>query len=184
MSSLRVSGGFLRGRKVPLPGHDLRPTSSKARQAFFNIIGDQVQNARFLDLFAGSGIFSIEAISRGASRATAVDQNRIAMKNLEALAREWKLSIETVAADSITALKKLRPDNPFDLVYADPPYQYPRYDDLLEAIDKLPLNPGATVAIEHDRRRVDLASQPLQQLVFRKAAAYGNVAISLFDKAE
>jgi 16S rRNA (guanine966-N2)-methyltransferase len=182
MSSLRITGGFLRGRKVPVPGHDHRPTSSKARQAFFNILGDAIDGASFLDLFAGSGVFALEAGSRGASRVVAVDQSSDAMRDLQALAREWKLPIQTVTADAITALKRLMPEGPFHIVYADPPYEYPRYADLLRTIAALPLAPGAVVGIEHQARNRQLATASAATLSFRKTASYGNVAISIFDR--
>lgn len=182
MSSLRITGGFLRGRKVPVPGHEHRPTSSKARQAFFNIVGDAIDGASFLDLFAGSGVFSLEAVSRGASRVVSVDQSGDAMRGLQALAREWKLPIQTVTADAITALKRLMPEGPFHVVYADPPYEYPRYADLLRSIAALPLASGAIVAIEHQARNKQLAAASAETLTFRKTASYGNVAISIFDR--
>lgn len=181
MSSLRITGGFLRGRKVPVPGHEHRPTSSKARQAFFNILGGAIDGASFLDLFAGSGVFSLEAASRGAGRVVAVDQSGEAMHDLQALAREWKLPIQTVTADAITALKRLMPAGAFDVVYADPPYEYPRYADLLRSIAALPLASGAVVAIEHQERNRQLANATAPTLRFRKTANYGNVAISIFD---
>src|SRR5512132_123847 len=73
---IRVTAGTLRGRRVPVPKDDVRPTSERARQAFFNIVGPRINGARFLDLFAGSGIFSFEAISRGAKESVAVDSSR------------------------------------------------------------------------------------------------------------
>ena len=76
MPSLRVTGGTLRGRRVPVPAGEVRPTSERARQAYFNIVSDRIAGARFLDLFAGSGIFSLEALSRGAAAAIAVEQSQ------------------------------------------------------------------------------------------------------------
>src|SRR5688500_9244420 len=182
MSGLRVTGGELRGRRVPLPGHELRPTSEKARQAFFNIVATQVLEASFLDLFAGSGIFSIEAVSRGAARATAVDHSKPAMQSLQQMAREWKLPIQTIAADAMKTLKTMPEELAFDLVYADPPYRYPRYEALLEAIDRAKLQPGAVVGIEHDKSEAKMISQAeLRKLRFRRTAVYGTVAISIFD---
>jgi 16S rRNA (guanine966-N2)-methyltransferase len=184
MSALRITGGVLRGRKVPLPGHDLRPTSQKARQAYFNIVAGRVVDASFLDLFAGSGIFALEAVSRGASNALAVDQSGGAMNTLRALAREWKLPLETMTADVLAALKTLGARGPFDLIYADPPYQYPRYVELLRAMDRLALAPQAVVALEHPRHVRPNEGSTLSQLIFRKTAHYGNVSISLFDRSE
>lgn len=181
MSMLRITGGFLRGRKVALPAHELRPTSGKARQAFFNVLADRIQDATFLDLFSGTGVFSLEAVSRGAKRALAVDQSRPAMNALGQLAREWNLPIETMTADTIGALRSMH-SGPFDVVYADPPYGYPRYSELLDAIDRLPLAGDAVVGIEHDSRsRLELPET--RRLVLRKIARYGTVAISVFDAA-
>src|SRR5216684_3889558 len=62
MSTLRVTAGTLRGRRILVPPRDVRPTSERARQAFFNIIGQRIDGAHFLDLFAGSGIFSFDGV--------------------------------------------------------------------------------------------------------------------------
>lgn len=184
MSALRISGGVLRGRKVPLPTHELRPTSQKARQAYFNIISDRIVEASFLDLFAGSGIFSLEAVSRGAAAALAVDQSRRAMNALAGLARQWNLPVQTMTADALTVLPILGKGRSFDLVYADPPYQYSRYPELLSAIDRLPLVGAAVVAVEHQNKVRLTDGLNLSKLVFRKTVRYGTVAISLFDYAE
>lgn len=180
MTTLRITGGSLRGRKVPLPGHELRATSSKARQAFFNILSDRITDAVFLDLFAGSGIFSLEAVSRGAARAIAVDQSKPAMKALHHLAREWNLPIETVPADALAALRSFHRNTSIDVVYADPPYTYTHYRELLRAIDRLPFAPRAVVALEHQSRSEPRA-EDLAQLALRKTARYGNVSISIYD---
>src|SRR5438270_2211451 len=97
-SSLRVTAGTLHGRRVPVPAN-IRPTSERARQGFFNIVGGRIHHARFLDLFAGSGIFSFEAVSRGASSATAIDQSRRQCQVIEDLARLWDAPVTAIAAD-------------------------------------------------------------------------------------
>src|SRR5512135_3073222 len=107
MSSLRITSGSLRGRRVPVPQHDVRPTSERARQAFFNIVGDAIDGAGFLDLFAGSGIFSLEALSRGAASATAVDQSRQQMSDLERTAASIGVAVRTVTGDVIPSLRRL-----------------------------------------------------------------------------
>ncbi|HSN68973.1 MAG TPA: RsmD family RNA methyltransferase, partial [Thermoanaerobaculia bacterium] len=135
MAGVRVTGGALRGRNVPLPRHELRPTSGRAREAYFNVIAPRIEGAAFLDLFSGTGIFSIEAGSRGAGRIVAVDESRRALELLARLAREWNLPVATMSSDAILAITRLaREGTPFDLVYADPPYDYPDYARLIGAI--------------------------------------------------
>src|SRR3954454_15697426 len=99
MASLRVTAGTLRGRRIAVPPRDVRPTSERARQAYFNIIGERIGGARFLDLFAGSGIFSFEALSRGASTAVAVDLSRQNVAAISRTASEFGVAVRTIAAD-------------------------------------------------------------------------------------
>src|SRR5207247_1949646 len=127
----------------------VRPTSERARQAYFNIVGERIDGARFLDLFAGSGIFSLEAVSRGAASATAVEQDGKHAAAIERLAAEWKAAVTVIARDVFVALPRLQ--GSFDLVYADPPYEFGRYDELVAAIDRISLSDAALVAIEHRR---------------------------------
>jgi 16S rRNA (guanine966-N2)-methyltransferase len=183
MSSVRITGGALRGRKVPLPRGELRPTSSRAREAYFNVIAPSIEGSRFLDLFSGTGVFSLEAASRGAISIVAVDSASPAMRALAELARQWDLPIRTLVTDSVLAAKRLQGEPPFDLVYADPPYAYPAYDSLLQAIDReLPLSPEAVVAVEHRSGLPPFDPQELTSLVFRKSSRYGNVSISYFER--
>jgi 16S rRNA (guanine966-N2)-methyltransferase len=157
----------------------VRPTSERARQAFFNIVAGQIEGSRFLDLFAGSGVFAFEALSRGASLAVAVDLSR---RNVEAIRRsagDFGVAIETIAEDVLVALHRLR-GRFFDLIYADPPYDYDRYDDLLMTIaTTLESAPDALVAIEH-RRNTSPFSSTAPGIEFVRRAEYGEVWISLF----
>ena len=177
MTSLRITAGALRGRRVSVPPRDVRPTAERARQAFFNIVGPRIDGARFLDLFAGSGIFSFEAVSRGATAATAVDRERRNVETIERLAKEWNVPVKSVAGEVSDVLPRL--GETFDIVYADPPYDYAGYDELLQAIDRLSLSPDALVAIEH-RRRSDPFGQYDGRLRAARRAEYGEVWITLF----
>lgn len=177
---LRITAGSLRGRKVPVPPSDVRPTSERARQAFFNIAGDCIRGARFLDLFAGSGIFAFEALSRGAQSATAIDQSRKNCAAIEALARQFGVAITTVPADVLSGIKRLG-GTVHDLVYADPPYDWPQYDDLLAALDAhASLAANALVAIEH-RRNSEPFSYQARRLRLLRRAEYGEVWMTLFE---
>lgn len=183
MSTLRITGGSLRGRRVPLPPHELRPTSEKARQAFFNIVSADVPGARFLDLFSGSGIFSLEAISRGAASAVAVDSSSRVTRSISAIAKEWNVRVETLLSDAVAAIDQLASADPFDIVYADPPYAFDRYPDLVQQIDEtLPLAESAVVAIEHAKGDPPFPTAGLARLDARKTVAYSHVSITLFDR--
>ncbi len=177
MATLRVTGGALRGRRVPVPPRSVRPTSERARQAFFNIAGDRIDGARFLDLFAGSGIFSFEAISRGAVSATAVDNNRRSIESISRFAKEWEVPVTAIYGDVIAVLPRLHEQ--FDIVFADPPYDYEDYDALLEALDRLQLAPDPMVAVEH-RKHTDPFTAETKRLRLQRRAEYGEVWITFF----
>ncbi|HXH71884.1 MAG TPA: 16S rRNA (guanine(966)-N(2))-methyltransferase RsmD [Mariprofundaceae bacterium] len=120
---MRVTGGDLRGRIVPVPDlPGLRPTPSKVREALFNILGD-IDGFRVLDLFSGSGIMAVESLSRGANSVVSVEQQRRAVAHLQQLCRALSLSqgwrILPLAVER--ALPGLAGES-FDLVFADPPY--------------------------------------------------------------
>ena len=175
---IRITAGALRGRRIPVP-HDLvRPTSERARQAFFDIIGARIQDSRFLDLFAGSGIFSFEAVSRGAREAVAIDGSRRHTADIEKNAKALDVPVRTITADVLAGIKRLG-DEVFDVIYADPPYAYDWYDELLMSVATLTLAPEAVVAIEH-RRRSEPFTEPPTRLRFQRRAEYGEVWISFF----
>ena len=179
MSSLRITAGTLRGRRIAVPKDDVRPTSERARQAYFNVIGERVHDARFLDLFAGSGIFSFEAVSRGARASVAVDVSRAHTHAIERAARELDVPVKAVQTDALAGIKRLG-NAVFDLVYADPPYDYGHYDELLTLIDtQLPLAPDAVVAIEHRRNTHPFPTPPTRLRAWRRNE-YSEVWISFF----
>jgi 16S rRNA (guanine(966)-N(2))-methyltransferase RsmD len=178
MPSLRITGGALRGRRVAVPASDVRPTSERARQAYFNIAGQRIAEARFLDLFAGSGIFSLEALSRGAAAAGAVEKSSKQCAAIEETARDFGVLVTPIPGDVIESLPRTG-SIPFDLVYADPPYDYDRYDDLISAIARVPLADDALVAVEHRRRTEPFRQPHLRQI---RRAEYGEVWITFFQR--
>jgi len=183
MPSIRITAGTMRGRKVTVPAHDVRPTSERARQAFFNIVSERMAGARFLDLFAGSGIFSFEALSRGAASATAIDVSRQNVAVIERNAEQFGVRVRTIANDALAGIGRLRGEV-FDLIYADPPYDYPGYDDLLMTIDShLTLPPGAIVAFEHRRNTNPLTAEPARLTLMRRAE-YGEVWIDFYETVD
>lgn len=132
---MRVVAGTLRGRRFEAPtGSATRPTTDKVREAVFNALGSLgvVTDARVADLFAGSGGLGIEALSRGASHVTFVEQDRTAVAVLRSNVRSLGLdrSTRVVPGDAIAVL----PGLDVDLVLADPPYGFDRWDDLLAVV--------------------------------------------------
>jgi 16S rRNA (guanine966-N2)-methyltransferase len=120
VAELRITGGELGGRRIRVPGGDVRPTTERVREAIFSILGD-VAGARVLDLFCGSGALAIEALSRGAAEATLVDTRpATARRNLEALGLAERA--HTVRSDAARFLRRAEASS-FDLVLCDPPYR-------------------------------------------------------------
>ena len=123
---MRIIGGEWRGRKLQAPpGQDTRPTSDRARQTLFDIITHRYaplpQDAQVLDLFAGTGALGLEALSRGARRATFVDQDKTACDIIEANIQHLRAGSQCTLLRA-DATRFLHRGAPFDLVFADPPY--------------------------------------------------------------
>jgi 16S rRNA (guanine966-N2)-methyltransferase len=176
---VRITGGEFRGRGLAVPT-GARPTEGRVREALFSIWSDRLAGARVLDLFAGSGSVGLEALGRGALSALAVDQGLGAVKTLEANAGklgERLLEIRRLALPA--GLARLRDDGPFDLVYADPPYSFDAYEELLAAMAPL-LATDAEVAVEHSsRRNLPIEAGPLTRVDVRR---YGESAISFYRR--
>jgi 16S rRNA (guanine966-N2)-methyltransferase len=136
-NQLRIIGGLWRGRKLTFPSLDgLRPTGDRIRETLFNWLAPDIQGARCLDLFAGSGALGLEALSRGAGASVLIEKSPLAatalMKNLKLLNAEHAHVVNT---DALTYLANTEPQLPFDVVFIDPPFQlnlWQKSVDLLE----------------------------------------------------
>lgn len=133
---MRVTAGSLRGRVLNVPDVEgLRPTPAKVRQALFNILGP-VEELSLLDLFSGSGVMALEALSRGAASALSIEQNRNLTRNLSGIRTAWHLEkewqIKTATVEKGLAMLS---GQKFDLIFADPPYQQGFTDRLPQWLD-------------------------------------------------
>ena len=122
---MRVIAGELKGRPLLAPrGWKVRPTSDRVREAVFSALGE-VEGLEVLDLYCGTGALGIEALSRGARRATLVDRDvRAALGNVEALGLSER--VDLIRAEAETWLGRGAPpetQQPFDLIFCDPPYK-------------------------------------------------------------
>jgi 16S rRNA (guanine966-N2)-methyltransferase len=178
---VRITGGEFRGRGLAVPP-GARPTEGRVREALFSIWSDRIEGARVLDLFAGSGVVGLEALGRGALTALAVDESLRAVKTLEANAGklgERLLEIRRLPLPGGLARLAAAGSGPFDLVYADPPYNFNLYPDLLAAVPPL-MAVDAEVAVEHSsRRELPLEAGGLTRVDVRR---YGESAISFYRR--
>ena len=123
---MRVIAGTARRLKLETPaGRHTRPTSDKIKETLFNMIQQDLYDARFLDLFSGSGGIAVEALSRGAAEAVMVDNDREALRCIRAnLAHtHFEEQARVMAMDVIQALRRLdQQGKAFDIIFMDPPY--------------------------------------------------------------
>lgn len=175
---MRITGGAWRGRRLPeLKGFRGRPTTDFGREGLFNLLSSRVdlEGAQVLDLFAGTGMVSLEFLSRGAGSVTAVERApkacRFAVQQGSQLGSD---DLHTVCADVWGFLKK--PLTQFDLVFADPPYDMPKLDTLPDVIRESGiLAQGGWFILEHGER-MDVSDKS-GHVLSRK---YGHVHFSLF----
>ncbi|GIW17393.1 16S rRNA (guanine(966)-N(2))-methyltransferase RsmD [Tepidiforma sp.] len=179
---VRVAGGVARGVPLVEPrGVRLRPTSGLVREAIFNILGRAVEDARVLDLYAGTGALGIEALSRGAAHATFVEGEAACTEAiLQSLARTGLGERATVLRGRIpAALTRL--EGPFDLIFMDPPYDDPAKEEVLAGLAPL-LAPGGRVVFEHGSRYNPPVRPRGLQLLERRT--YGDTAVALYSHLE
>lgn len=175
---MRIIAGEKRGARIAAPkGHDTRPTSDRAREAAFNLIGP-VEGAAVLDLFAGSGAYGLEALSRGADSAVFAESDPAACtairKNLEKLG----LSATVLCRDAIQVLaEEAGAGRRYDLVLVDPPYRM--FSDVQTGLATyLPhvLAPSGLAVVEtHAKEHPEL---PLGERTSRR---YGSARLTLFE---
>jgi 16S rRNA (guanine966-N2)-methyltransferase len=175
---MRITGGQARGRNIGGPSAGaVRPTSSKVRQALFNILGKRIENAKFLDICAGSGLVGLEALSRGASALTSVEEDKAIAKRLAAAAEKLGYNPKILPLDFKKALRLLKGEK-FDLIFADPPYRGGFTPSILAAICEYELlADDGLIIVEHlNNTTIDAKTN----LIKTSTRAYGQTALSFF----
>ena len=181
---MRIIAGSARSRQIKAPqGRDTRPTLDRVRENVFNILQHQVRGAVTLDLFAGSGAMSLEALSRGASMAVMVDRDRAAVAaekenvanlHFEDRARilpmDWQAAVRQLQAEGIR----------FHLVFLDPPYAMRDMTQVMQALIPL-LEEDAVVLLEHEARVMPSTAEGFEMTDSRR---YGYCGVSFFKRAE
>ncbi len=190
--SLKIIGGKFRNRALKTPkGEQTRPTLAVMRKAVFDILQSQIDDADFLDLYAGSGAMGLEALSRGAHHATFVEANRHAFRCIEENTRllEVQGQCTLYSYDVLLALKKMAKEGRrFDIVYVDPPYQPAAKLQLLQQIllffDTHPLlNAGGKLFLEEAvPPTLDIEALPLSELAHVDTRTFSRSTLHQFQK--
>jgi len=178
---MRIVGGKHRGRNLVRVGKDTtRETADMVKESVFNMLGGSL-NGIVLDLFAGSGAYGLEAISRGASFLHAVDHDRDAIKTILENAKIINESnqVSVSLKDYKRYLNTLDESLFFDIVFIDPPYDFIVYHEVLEKLNPN-LNPGALVVCE-SKKQIVLDDQ-ISSLHKIKERVYGIKRITIYEK--
>ena len=180
---MRVIGGAARGRRLKVPkGQAVRPTAGRVKESLFNILPRDFSGKRVLDLFAGTGNLSIEALSRGADHALLVDASARSAATIKSnlsglgLAAQSAVWVAPVARSvRVLARRKER----FDFIFLDPPYEQGQAGRSLELIARCQLlRPAGTLVVEHSSR--ESVKPHYDSLQLHDQRRYGDTLLSFY----
>ena len=182
---MRIIAGMAKGRTLKSPESGVRPTSDRAREALFSTLESEfgsISDLNFLDLFAGSGAVSAEALSRGAAYVEAVDKDEkaisVARSNHDLLRNIPGIGKSNIVTMPIKKYLQQRANKEFDIVFLDPPYETSA-SEIIEACNLLIengyLKKGSVLAIERDSKSKPIAWP--KELVPLKERKYGAATI-------
>jgi 16S rRNA (guanine966-N2)-methyltransferase len=183
---MRVIAGSAGGINLDVPKRGVRPTMDRVKAAIFSSLGEMVIGARVLDLFAGSGGLGIEALSRGGSSAVFVDSDRRSIEVIERNLTRAGVKGAVYCRDAFDFLRTSRPENLFEIIFADPPYDRTsagaRFSDLLLDDESLP-NLLATngIFVLEKRPEEELLISPSWELI--RAKKYGATEVLFLSAA-
>ena len=185
VSGIRINAGEGRGRKLQLvPGTTTRPVSDRVKQALFNIIGADIEDATLLDLFAGTGSVGIEALSRGARTVLFVDNSVEALRTLQAnlASTGYTARAQVARADALNYLAQPRAAV-FDYIFIAPPQYRGIWREALLCVDARPqlLSQFGTTIVQLDpKEHTEVA---LQNLVLQDTRRYGSSLLAFYGLA-
>lgn len=180
--SIRISGGVARSLRLPPVKQDgTRPTSGRVRSAIFSMLGDAVPDSRVLDLFAGTGAYGIEALSRGAAWVDFVEAQArqcAAIRGvLPHIDSEDRAAVYCARAERAAALL----EGSYDLVFLDPPYGYHGLNEFMDALASSHLvHQDSLIIEEHSRHDSPLALHGAFHLA--KQRRYGETVVSIYAR--
>jgi 16S rRNA (guanine(966)-N(2))-methyltransferase RsmD len=179
---IRILGGMARGRKLCGPvGHVFRPTTGRVKEFIFSYLGSEVDGARFLDLFSGTGSLGLEALSRGAREVVFIEKSRkhvrIIHSNIAICRFEERARV--IQGDVFSWLRKLEENGEwFDVILADPPFRKALRSRIVETVDKhRVLKAGGWLLVEHESH--DSARDDSQLSLIRQRK-FGHCVVSVY----
>lgn len=182
--SLRVISGSAKGRRLKdVPGNTTRPITDMVKQALFNILGSDVLDSSWWDLFGGTGAVGIEALSRGAAFVRFSDTNRLPVETIKTNLQICGLSARAeVRRGDAFAMLAAAPDRSFDFIYIAPPQYREMWSQALRTLDANPgwLAEGGWAVVQiHPREYAALDLTHLMQVDERK---YGSTLLVFYEK--
>lgn len=180
---MRIIGGTAKGRRLLAPkGRAVRPTAARVKESLFNILPRDFSGLKVLDLYAGTGNVSIEALSRGAEQAILVDSSARSVATIKVNLRRFGFagSAEVWLAPVPRALRSLaKRGTRFDMIFLDPPYDQGLAQSSLDIIAKFDLlNDSGRVVAEHSAR--ETVKSRYDQLALYDQRQYGDTLLSFF----
>jgi 16S rRNA (guanine(966)-N(2))-methyltransferase RsmD len=182
---MRIIAGAFRGRRLHAPkSNRIRPTSDRVREAVFNMIAREVQGAKVLDLFAGTGAMGLEALSRGAHFCFFVDEGSEAVslirENVQLCSSQDRSRI--IQGPVASAIRRLGSENElFDLIFMDPPYAKGYIEKTLEIVGAVARNDALVIAEHHIKDKPPLVPVLLWQK--DRERRYGDTLISVYSRS-
>jgi 16S rRNA (guanine966-N2)-methyltransferase len=176
---MRIIAGERKGHTIYAPqGLATRPTSDRVRENVFNIVAPWVEDARVLDLYAGSGAMGLEALSRGAAAVVFVEADRDAVRAIERNLDRLRLKGATVVRAGATTglMQEAAAGRKYDLVLADPPYAMTDYDTLARYLPHVLADDGLLVLESAARTEPEVAG-----LALRTSRKYGSTRVTVFE---
>ncbi|MBM4139931.1 MAG: 16S rRNA (guanine(966)-N(2))-methyltransferase RsmD [Nitrospira sp.] len=191
---IKISGGTAKGRRTAPKrlfsktsyDRELRPTSSKVREALFDIMKGRIEGASFVDLYAGTGTVGLEALSRGAGKAVFVEPDKVRARMIKENAERFGFSKKVIVVNcsAYEFLKKAYAEKEyFDIFFLDPPYYSEEIMKTLPLIaEKRLLNRGGTVIVEHFfKKKLPETAGELKML---KSYRYGDTMLTLYRRKD
>lgn len=178
---MQIITGKFRGRRLVCPkGEETRPTLARVKESLFSQIAQKIPNARVLDLFAGSGAFGAECISRGAAHVVLVDQSKEA---IEAISKNLRgMEYELLQLPCEHALSRMHnKKQQFDIIFLDPPYESDLGFTALRLISKLKLLSPDGIVVYETRNKNQLPAVP-KSYIITKERAYGTAKIIVLEQ--